>query len=53
MTNPETFKQLFKEAREEVMNWPEWMKGQEQDNSPQRVRCGESRIDESEDRLSA
>jgi len=33
MTNPEVFKQLFKEARETLTNWPDWMKSEEREQS--------------------
>jgi cytidine deaminase len=31
MKNPEALKQLLEEAREEVKNWPDWMKNQDQE----------------------
>jgi hypothetical protein len=53
MTNPETFKQLFREAREEIKNWPEWMRIQDQDTSQRDVQCGESHTDDADERMSA
>jgi hypothetical protein len=52
MTDPEVLKQLFKEAREEVKNWPEWMKREEQERERSRreLQCSES---DSDQRLSA
>jgi hypothetical protein len=29
MTNPDTLKQILKEAKQEIENWPRWMKNQE------------------------
>jgi hypothetical protein len=53
MTNLEALKRLFREAREDVKNWPEWMKREEQvkdgENSQER-QCSESDLDQ---RLSA
>jgi hypothetical protein len=29
MTNPETLKQILRDAKQEIVNWPRWMKTQE------------------------
>jgi len=29
MTDPESLKQILKDAKEEIERWPEWMKSQE------------------------
>jgi hypothetical protein len=52
MTNPEVLKQLFKEAREEVAKWPEWMKREELEREKNRreLQCSEPHPDR---RLSA
>jgi hypothetical protein len=52
MTNPEVLKQLFKEAREEMERWPDWMKQEEQERDRLRLQRESSDADEDE-RLSA
>ncbi len=47
MTNPEMFKQLFKEARETVTSWPNWMKTEEKEScsteNPAKQQCADSK----------
>jgi len=52
MTNPELLRQLFREAREEMERWPDWMKREEQERDKVRLQdeCSEADDDE---RLSA
>jgi hypothetical protein len=43
MMNPEALKHLLEEAHEEVKNWPDWMKNQDQaaENAPKDISEGE------------
>lgn len=52
MTNPELLRQLFKEAREEMEKWPDWMKREEQERERLRLQHECSDLDD-EERLSA
>jgi hypothetical protein len=53
MTDPETLKQILKDAKEEIEEWPEWMKSQEPCLKAHTVKTGDAPESHREVKLSS